>query len=293
MTKRRLRSIGSAPLAPGRSTRTTSAPRSPRIIAACGPGPMPASSMTRNPVSGPAISTDLLVDAALSPGIFAVGLVGAAPRWLTVEFMTAIDSAIDTLPPVDGLAISLADGVFSVTIDRPDSLNSLTLPVFVGIADAMEQAANDPRVKGVRLGGAGRGFCSGAGMSADDVAGAGPGDELILAANRVVRAITALPRPVVAVVQGPAAGVGVSIALACDLVLASEAAFFMLAFTKIGLMPDGGASALVAAAIGRIRAMRMALLAERLPAAEALASGLVSAVYPAAEFDAEVDKVVA
>ena len=66
----------------------------------------------------------------------------------------------------------------------------------------------------------------------------------------------------------------------------------MLAFTKIGLMPDGGASALVAAAIGRIRAMRMALLAERLPAAEALAAGLISAVYPAEDFDAEVDKVI-
>ena len=81
--------------------------------------------------------------------------------------------------------------------------------------------------------------------------------------------------------------------LACDLVLASDAAFFLLAFTKIGLMPDGGASALVAAAIGRTRAMRMALLAERLPAAEALAHGLVSAVYPHDQFAAEVDKVVA
>jgi enoyl-CoA hydratase len=224
--------------------------------------------------------------------IFAAGLTDAAPRWLTVELMTAIDSGIDALAPVDGLAVSLADGVLSVTIDRPDSLNSLTLPVFEGLADVMEQAANDSRVKVVRLGGAGRGFCSGAGMSAGDVAGAGPGDELILAANRVVRAITALPRPVVAVVHGPAAGVGVSIALACDLVLASETAFFMLAFTKIGLMPDGGASALVAAAIGRIGAMRMALLAERLPAADALAAGLVTAVYPADDFDAQVDSVI-
>jgi enoyl-CoA hydratase len=76
-------------------------------------------------------------------------------------------------------------------------------------------------------------------------------------------------------------------------VLASEKAFFLLAFTKIGLMPDGGASALVAAAIGRIRAMRLALLAERLPATDALTYGLVSAVYPAEEFDAEVDKVLA
>src|ERR1700735_4385321 len=190
MTNLRLRSIGSEPVAPGRSMRTTSAPRSPRIIAACGPGPIPASSMTRKPVSGPAIPTDLLVDtsavaiaSSAKPGaagrhhipcILTVGLTDVAPRWLTVEPMTAIDSGIDTLAPVDGLAVTLADGVLSVTIHRPDSLNWLSLPVFVGIADAMEQAANDPRVKVVRLGGAGRGFCSGAGMSADDVAGAGP-----------------------------------------------------------------------------------------------------------------------
>jgi enoyl-CoA hydratase len=206
--------------------------------------------------------------------------------------MTAIDSGIDTLAPVSGLSVTLADGVLSVTIDRPKSLNSLNLAILAGIADAMEQAATDARVKVVRLGGAGRGFSSGAGMSADDVAAGGLPTEIILAANRAIRAIVALPRPVVAVIQGPAAGVGVSLAMACDLVLASDNAFFMLAFTKIGLMPDGGASALIAAAIGRIGAMRMALLAERLPAAEALACGLVSAVYPAEDFEAEVDKVV-
>lgn len=207
--------------------------------------------------------------------------------------MTAIESRIDALAPVAGLSVTLTDGVLSVIIDRPESLNSVTTPVLAGIADAMEWAGTDPRVKVVRLGGAGRGFCSGAGMSGDDVSGSGgPGTEIIAEANRAVRAITTLARPVVAVVHGPAAGVGVSLALACDLVLASDAAFFMLAFTKVGLMPDGGASALVAAAIGRTRAMRMALLAERLPAADALAAGLVSAVYPADQFDAEVDKVL-
>ncbi|MBO0865485.1 MAG: enoyl-CoA hydratase [Mycobacterium sp.] len=207
--------------------------------------------------------------------------------------MTAIDTGIDNLTPVAGLSVTLADGVLSVIIDRPDSLNSLTAPVLAGIAEAMERAASDPRVKVVRLGGAGRGFSSGAGMSADDVSGSGgPGTEIIVEANRAVRAITAVPRPVVAVVHGPAAGVGVSLALACDLVLASDTAFFMLAFTKMGLMPDGGASVLVAAAIGRTGAMRMALLAERLPAVDALAAGLISAVYPADEFETEVDKVV-
>lgn len=206
--------------------------------------------------------------------------------------MTAIDSGIDTLASVAGLSVTLADGVLSVIIDRPDSLNSVTTGVLAGIADAMEAAARDPRVRVVRLGGSGRGFSSGAGISADDAADGVP-TEIIVEANRAIRAIVALPRPVVAVVQGPAAGVGVSLALACDLVVASDKAFFLLAFTKIGLMPDGGASALVAAAVGRTRAMRLALLAERLSAADALDWGLISAVYPAEEFDAEVDKLLA
>ncbi|WP_046319828.1 enoyl-CoA hydratase [Mycobacterium sp. UM_Kg1] len=205
--------------------------------------------------------------------------------------MTAIDSGIDTLAPVAGVSVTLTDGVLAVTIDRPDSLNSVTTGVLAGIADAMEAAARDPRVRAVRLGGAGRGFSSGAGIGAEDASDELP-TEIIVEANRAIRAIVALPRPVVAVVQGPAAGVGVSLALACDLIVASDKAFFLLAFTKIGLMPDGGASALVAAAVGRTRAMRLALLAERLSAAEALEWGLVSAVYPAEEFDAEVDKLL-
>jgi enoyl-CoA hydratase len=202
--------------------------------------------------------------------------------------MTAVESRND-------LSVELADGVLSVTLNRPDSLNSLTAGMLTGIADALEQAAGDSRVKVVRLGGAGRGFSSGAGISEEDHANpgaAGTPADVLDAANRAVRSIVKLPQPVVAVVQGPAAGVGASLALASDVVLASEKAFFMLAFTKIGLMPDGGASALIAAAVGRIRAMRMALLAERISAAEAFDWGLVTAVYPADEFDAEVAKVI-
>jgi enoyl-CoA hydratase len=204
--------------------------------------------------------------------------------------MTSIDSATEIYPAVSGLSIGIADGVLSVTMDRPKSLNSLTEAMLSGIADAVEQAAVDPRVKVVRLGGAGRGFSSGAGISEEDQKNSGGSlpTTTIDAANRATRAITSLPKPAVAVVQGPAAGVAVSLALACDIVLASEKAFFMLAFTRIGLMPDGGASALVAAAVGRIRAMRMALLAERISAREAFDWGLVTAVYPAEEFDAEV-----
>jgi enoyl-CoA hydratase len=194
------------------------------------------------------------------------------------------------------LTVELDGGVLSLTFNRPESLNSLTEAMLKTAADALEQAATDPLVKVVRLGGSGRGFSSGAGISAEDQAAATISptvDPLLAEANRTVRAIAALPKPVVAVVHGPAAGVGVSLALVCDVVLASENAFFLLAFTKIGLMPDGGASALVAAAIGRIRAMRMALLAERITAAEALDYGLISAVYPPDDLAAGVEAVIA
>jgi len=198
---------------------------------------------------------------------------------------------VHTYTGIDDLTISLQGHVLSVTFNRPDSLNSLTTPMLTTFADTLERAATDPDVKVVRLGGAGRGFCSGAGISAEDQAAQAASlsiDDLLVAANRAVQTVVALPKPVVAVVHGPAAGVGVSLALASDVVLASEKAFFMLAFTKIALMPDGGATALVAAAVGRIRAMRMALLAERIPAAEALEYGLVSAVYPHDELEAGV-----
>ena len=194
-----------------------------------------------------------------------------------------------------GLAVTLSDGVLRVTLNRPDSLNSLDEEVLVGIAEVLTEAATDPQIRAVRLGGAGRAFSSGGSIGAADLAAASarPPADLIGAANRAVRAIAAIPQPVVAAVHGPAVGGGVSLALACDIVIASDAAYFMLSATKIGLMPDCGASALVAASAGRIRATRMALLAERISAAEALQWGLVSAVHPADSFDAEVDRMLA
>jgi enoyl-CoA hydratase len=207
--------------------------------------------------------------------------------------MTSIDAGTGSYVSVDGLGVSLGDGVLSLTLNRPDSLNSLTATMLNGVADALDKAAADPQVKVVRLAGAGRGFSSGAGISADDQSKKAGGLTVLDAANRAVRSIVACPRPVVSVVQGPAAGVGASLALACDIVIASDKGYFMLAFTKIGLMPDGGASALVASAVGRIRAMRMALLADKIHADEAFQAGLVTAVYPADELAAQVDKVIA
>ena len=214
--------------------------------------------------------------------------------------MTIVDAGADSHPAsyagIEDLLVALDNGVLGLTFNRPDSLNSLTAPMLNTFAAALELAASDPQVRVDRISGAGRGLSSGAGISAADHANpgaAGTPAEVLDAANRSTRAIVDLPQPAVAVVQGPAAGVGASLALACDVVLASQKAFFMLAFTKIGLMPDGGASALIAAAVGRIRAMRMVLLAERISAADAYQWGLVSAVYQVDDFICEVDKVVA
>lgn len=201
----------------------------------------------------------------------------------------------ETYTGTEDLTITHGHGALSVTLNRPDSLNSLTAEMFTTITAALERAAADPAVRVVRIGGAGRGFSSGAGIGEADHANpgaVGAPEDVLHAANRAIRAIVALPKPVVSVVQGPAAGVGVSLAVAADIVLASEQAYFLLAFTRIGLMPDGGASALVAASVGRHRAMRMALLAERLSAVDALAAGLVSAVHPADELEAEVNAVI-
>jgi enoyl-CoA hydratase len=193
----------------------------------------------------------------------------------------------------DDLTVSLSDGVLSVTLNRPDSLNSLTQDMLADIAAAVNRAAADPAVKVVRLGGNGRGFSSGAGLSAEDQDAKSHDAAAVLnAANSAVAALVNLPKPAVAVVHGAAAGVGVSLALACDIVLASEQSYILLAFTKIGLMPDGGASALVAASIGRARAMKMALLAEKLPAREAFEAGLVSSVHAPDALDAEVERVI-
>jgi enoyl-CoA hydratase len=190
---------------------------------------------------------------------------------------------------VDGLLIERVGGVLRITFNRPERLNSLSAGIIHAVADAVD-AVPDDGTRVIVLTGAGRAFSSGADVGAD---GAPPGLDTLDAANRLVVALAHAPAPVVAAVNGIAAGVGCSFALAADLVVAKESAGFMLAFTKIGLMPDGGASLLVPAAVGRARAMRMALLAEKVSAATALEWGMISTVVPDADFEAEVDRIVA
>ena len=175
----------------------------------------------------------------------------------------------------EGLDVACDGAVLRITMDRPDRLNALSAAMSERMSAELEAAAARDDVRVVLLAGAGGAFCSGA-----DLSGADAHERFDVTsldrANRLVRAIVHLDKPVVAAVTGVAAGVGCSAALACDLVVAAESASFLLAFARIGLMPDGGATATVAASVGRAKAMRMALLAEALPAREAFAAGLVS-----------------
>jgi enoyl-CoA hydratase len=213
--------------------------------------------------------------------------------------MSTAPSATETVgAAIPGVDVTVEAGVLRVTLNRPARMNALTYASLEAIAEAFESHADDPAVRAAVLTGTGRAFCTGADLSATEKSEDRPADtRTIDAANRAVAAIRAFPRVVVGVVNGPAAGVGVSLALICDLIVATESSYFLLAFTKVGLMPDGGATAIVAASIGRARALNMAILAERLPAPKAAEYGLIAATYPDDEFAtaaaALVDRVAA
>jgi len=195
------------------------------------------------------------------------------------------------LAPVPGLDVTLADGVLRLTLHRPETLNALSAEMADALAAHLERAQGRDDVRVVLLEGRGGAFCSGADLSGSD-AHANFDVSALDRANRMVRAIVALDQPVVASVGGVAAGVGCSLALAADLAVAAESARFVLAFARIGLMPDGGATATVAAAVGRARAMRMALLGEALDARTSYDVGLVSHLAGDAEHAATVEALV-
>jgi enoyl-CoA hydratase len=199
--------------------------------------------------------------------------------------------ASDPLPRDGDLHVRLDDGALWLTLNRPEVLNALSPQMAVDLARLTEEAVSRDEVRVVVLTGTGAAFSTGADISGED-AHEQFDVRAMDAANRIIRAIVVLDKPVVAAVNGIAAGVGCSAALASDLVVAAESASFLLAFARIGFMPDGGASATVAASIGRARAMRMGLLAEPLSAQEAYDAGLVTHLASDEEFPAVVAKIV-
>jgi 2-(1,2-epoxy-1,2-dihydrophenyl)acetyl-CoA isomerase len=177
------------------------------------------------------------------------------------------------------------DGVLTITLDRPDSLNALNTTMRRELLAAFKAAARDDEVRAAVLTGEGRGFCSGA-----DLRGGASEREfrrvITTEYNPLIQAIRGLPKPVVAAVNGVAAGAGVSLALACDLVYAAEEARFILAFVRIGLVPDSGVTRTLVRTLGRHRAAALIFSGEPMSAAEAAQAGLVTEAVPLADLAA-------
>ena len=173
-------------------------------------------------------------------------------------------------------------GVANLTLNRPDALNALNAPLRRELLAAVKSAARDEAVRAVVITGAGRGFCAGADLRG----GRGERDfRRVLAAeyNPLIAAIRACPKPVIASVNGVAAGAGMSLALATDLVIAAEEARFVPAFHRIGLVPDSGLARTLVRALGRHRAFEILSGEGQLSATEARDAGLVASVVPAAD----------
>jgi enoyl-CoA hydratase/carnithine racemase len=189
----------------------------------------------------------------------------------------------------ESVQYDVAKGVATITLARPDAMNSLTAETKSRLREAVERARDDTAVRAVILTGSGRAFCAGQDLrehAANLDEGLGLAGTLEEHYGPIVLALSRMPKPVVAAVQGVAAGAGFSLALACDLRIASEKASFATAFTRIGLAPDTGMSWTLQRLVGRAKALELLLLAEPVRAAEALELGLVTSVVPADELDA-------
>ena len=189
-------------------------------------------------------------------------------------------------------------GAATILLNRPESMNAWNKQFGVDLLAAIEQVAGDDEVRAVCITGAGRGFSSGADLkdlSAQDDLYEGRPDVYKVLTERyhpIITGIRTMPKPVVAAVNGPAVGIGLSLALASDLIVAKESAYLLLAFVNIGLVPDGGSSLFVPSRVGFTRAAELALLGEKLPAREALEWGLINRVFADDAFDGEVETLV-
>src|SRR5919198_6240398 len=180
-----------------------------------------------------------------------------------------------------------------ITLNRPDTMNAWNLRFGAELKSVVEEAATDQEVRAVTITGAGRGFSSGADLKAGfDPTPEGHPDVQTPLTERyhpIIAGIRRMPKPVLAAVNGPAVGIGASLAFAADVAIARESAYFSLAFVNIGLVPDGGSSLFVPERIGFTRATAMAMLGERVPAPQAVELGLITRAVPDGAFEAEVD----
>jgi len=183
-------------------------------------------------------------------------------------------------------------GVATVTLNRPEALNSLTVPMKQALLAAIRRLERDASVRAVVLTGAGRAFCAGQDLRERLEPGAAPlGVEVRQRYNPIIRAMRGLPKPIVGAINGVAAGAGASLAMACDIRVASDAATFSLAFGRVGLVPDSGATWFLPRLVGATRAAELALLNDPVSAADAVRFGLVGRAVPAADLATEANAI--
>ena len=182
--------------------------------------------------------------------------------------------------------------VATITLNRPDALNALTVPMKLALLAAFRRVEREAGVRAVILTGAGRAFCAGQDLRErlqPDAAALGV--EVRERYNPIIRAMRGLSKPIVGAINGVAAGAGASLAMACDIRIASEAASFALAFGRVGLVPDSGATWFLPRLVGAARAAELALLGDPVTAADAVRLGLVGRVVPADDLAAEARSV--
>ena len=192
-------------------------------------------------------------------------------------------AAADATAASPTIRLDVADAIATITLDRPDALNALTVPMKRELLAAFRAVARDPAVRAVILTGAGRAFCAGQDLKERLAPDAAPlGVEVRERYNPIIQAMRGLPKPIVGAINGVAAGAGASLALACDLRLVAEGGTIALAFGRVGLVPDSGATWLLPRLVGAAKAAEIALLGEALPADEIVRLGLAVKVVPAA-----------
>jgi 2-(1,2-epoxy-1,2-dihydrophenyl)acetyl-CoA isomerase len=193
------------------------------------------------------------------------------------------------------IQFDLTDGIARLTLNRPDRLNSFNIEMHGEVRDVLQRVRDDAAARVLVLTGAGRGFCAGQDLSDRAVSPAGKstdlGESIELRYKPLVLALRNLPKPVIAAVNGVAAGAGANIALACDLVIAARSASFIQSFSKLGLVPDSGGTWTLPRLVGQARAIGLAFLADKLSAEQAAQWGLIWRCVDDAELTSVVDQL--
>jgi len=205
-------------------------------------------------------------------------------------------SAYETARAYETVNLLRREGAAVIELNRPETMNAWNTRFGLDLLDAVRTVADDESVRAVMITGAGRGFSSGADLKAGfDPTPEGHPDVRTALRERyhpIIVGIRRMPKPVIAAVNGPAVGIGCSLALASDLILAAQSAYFLLAFVNIGLVPDGGSSVFVPVRVGHTRAAEMAMLGERIGAPQALQWGLINRVHADEELRPEAEALL-